>query len=124
MFDSQDFFPPEEIPPPKNTKTPVKSPIPISSSLSVGSSSSIRMPPKRMSTSEAPAMTQATIRKLVIDSVVVALEAQAATIASTSNPYRNTGPTRPVAKMGNYKEFISCQTFYFNSTERAVGLIR
>ncbi|GKF76797.1 hypothetical protein Tco_0229267, partial [Tanacetum coccineum] len=37
------------------------------------------MPPKRMSTSEAPAMTQAAIRKLVADSVTTALEAQAAT---------------------------------------------
>ncbi|GJW76264.1 hypothetical protein Tco_0137946 [Tanacetum coccineum] len=36
------------------------------------------MPPKRMSTSEAPAMTQAAIRKLVADSVTTALEAQAA----------------------------------------------
>ncbi|GJX02728.1 reverse transcriptase domain-containing protein [Tanacetum coccineum] len=36
------------------------------------------MPPKRMSTSEAPSMTQAAIRKLVADSVSVALEAQAA----------------------------------------------
>ncbi|GJW13882.1 putative reverse transcriptase domain-containing protein [Tanacetum coccineum] len=26
-------------------------------------------------------------------------------------------------KMGNYKEFISCQPFYFNGTEGAVGLI-
>ncbi|GJV02434.1 putative ribonuclease H-like domain-containing protein [Tanacetum coccineum] len=68
------------------------------------------MPPKRTSTSEAPAMTQAAIRKLVADSVSAALKAQAATMASTNNPNRNTGPTRtPVAKMGNYKEFISCQ---------------
>ncbi|GKD46329.1 reverse transcriptase domain-containing protein [Tanacetum coccineum] len=60
-------------------------------------------------------MTQAAIKKLVIDSVATALEAQAATIASTSNPNRNTGPTgTPVAKTGNYKEFISCQAFYFN----------
>ncbi|GJW33231.1 hypothetical protein Tco_0053263 [Tanacetum coccineum] len=29
MFDSRDFFPPEEIPPPKDTKTYVESPIPI-----------------------------------------------------------------------------------------------
>ncbi|GJR52784.1 putative reverse transcriptase domain-containing protein [Tanacetum coccineum] len=35
------------------------------------------MPPKRRSTSEAPAMTQAAIRKLVADSVTAALEAQA-----------------------------------------------
>ncbi|GJY47643.1 putative reverse transcriptase domain-containing protein [Tanacetum coccineum] len=82
------------------------------------------MPPKRTSTSEAPAMTQAAIRKLVADSVVVALEAQAATMASTNNPNRNTGPTgTPIAKTGNYKEFISCQSFYFNGTEGAIGLI-
>nr|GFA92129.1 reverse transcriptase domain-containing protein [Tanacetum cinerariifolium] len=30
----------------------------------------------------------------------------------------------PIAKRGNYKEFISCQPFYFNGTERAIGLIR
>ncbi|GJZ60329.1 hypothetical protein Tco_0616145, partial [Tanacetum coccineum] len=84
-----------------------------------------KMPPKRTSTSEAPAMTQAAIRKLVADSVAAALEAQAATMASTNNPNRNTGPTgTPVARKGNYKEFISCQPFYFNGTEGAVGLIR
>ncbi|GJV67657.1 hypothetical protein Tco_1483166 [Tanacetum coccineum] len=48
-----------------------------------------------------------------------------ATITSASNPDRNTGPTgTPAVKMGNYKEFISCQSFYFNGTEGAVGLIR
>ncbi|GJX93170.1 hypothetical protein Tco_0347756 [Tanacetum coccineum] len=83
------------------------------------------MPPKRTSTSEAPAMTQAAIKKLVADSVIAALEAQGASMAGTSNPNRNTGPTgTPVAKMGNYKEFISCQPFYFNGTEGVVGLIR
>ncbi|GJY37473.1 putative reverse transcriptase domain-containing protein [Tanacetum coccineum] len=82
------------------------------------------MPPKRASTTEAPAMTQDAIRKLVADSVTSALEAQAATMASASNPDRNTGPTgTPVVKTGNYKEFISCQPFYFNGTEGAVGLI-
>ncbi|GJU06815.1 reverse transcriptase domain-containing protein [Tanacetum coccineum] len=83
------------------------------------------MPPKRTSTSEAPAMTQAAIRKLVADSVTAALEAQAETMAGTSNPNRNTGPTGThIAKTRNYKEFISCQPFYFNRTEGAVGLIR
>ncbi|GJW74800.1 hypothetical protein Tco_0134170 [Tanacetum coccineum] len=83
------------------------------------------MPPKRTSTSEAPAMTQDAIKKLVADSVTAALEAQAVTMACTSNPNRNTGPigTR-VEKMRNYKEFISCQPFYFNGTEGAAGLIR
>ncbi|GJR60880.1 reverse transcriptase domain-containing protein [Tanacetum coccineum] len=85
----------------------------------------MKMPPKRTSPSEAPAMTQDAIRKLVADSVTAALEAQAATMANTSNPNRNTGPTgTPIVKMGNYKEFISCQPFYFNGTESAVGLIR
>ncbi|GJS78254.1 reverse transcriptase domain-containing protein [Tanacetum coccineum] len=83
------------------------------------------MPPKRTSTSEAPTMTQAAIKKLVADSVTAALKAQAAIMAGTTNPNRNTGPTgTPVAKTGNYKEFISCQPFYFNGTEGAVGLIR
>ncbi|GKF60217.1 hypothetical protein Tco_0177003, partial [Tanacetum coccineum] len=83
------------------------------------------MPPKRTSTSAAPTMTQAAIRQLVVDSVVVALEAQAATMANTDNPNRNTRPIETlVAKRGNYKEFISCQPFYFNGTEGAVGLIR
>ncbi|GKB14476.1 reverse transcriptase domain-containing protein, partial [Tanacetum coccineum] len=40
---------------------------------------------------EAPAMTQAVIKKLVADSVSAALEAQAATMVSASNPDRNTG---------------------------------
>ncbi|GKD77795.1 reverse transcriptase domain-containing protein [Tanacetum coccineum] len=83
------------------------------------------MPPKRTSTSEAPTMNQAAIRKLVANNVTAALEAQAATMANASNPNRNTGPTgTPVLKTGNYKEFISCQPFYFNGTEGAVSLIR
>ncbi|GKA55292.1 reverse transcriptase domain-containing protein [Tanacetum coccineum] len=83
------------------------------------------MPSKRTSTSEAPAMNQAAIKKLVADSVTAALEAQDATMAGTSKPKRNTGPTGTlVAKTGNYKEFISYQPFYFNGTEGAVGLIR
>ncbi|GKD65858.1 reverse transcriptase domain-containing protein [Tanacetum coccineum] len=43
-----------------------------------------------MSTSEAPAMTQVAIRKLVADSVTAALEAQAATMANADNTNRNT----------------------------------
>nr|GEY77247.1 reverse transcriptase domain-containing protein [Tanacetum cinerariifolium] len=69
-------------------------------------------------------MTQAAIRKLVVDSVTTALEAQATTMENTSNPNRNTGPTRThVAKTRNYKEFISYKPFYFNGMEGAVGLI-
>nr|GFB69073.1 reverse transcriptase domain-containing protein [Tanacetum cinerariifolium] len=73
------------------------------------------MPPKRSSTSEASTMSQATIRKLVADSIVAALETQTVTMAEADNPIRNTRPREiHVAKSGNYKEFISCQPFYFN----------
>ncbi|GJV88122.1 hypothetical protein Tco_1532060 [Tanacetum coccineum] len=69
------------------------------------------MPPKRTSTSEAPAMTQAAIRKLVADSVIAALEAQAANMANTDNT------TRPrealVARKCSYKEFMRCQPINF-----------
>ncbi|GJZ73433.1 reverse transcriptase domain-containing protein [Tanacetum coccineum] len=72
------------------------------------------MPPKRTSTSETPAITLATIQQLITNGIAAALEAQTTAMASASNPNRNTGPTgTPVAKTGNYKEFIS-----------SVGLIR
>ncbi|GJX16251.1 hypothetical protein Tco_0217083 [Tanacetum coccineum] len=83
------------------------------------------MPPKRTSTSETPAITLAAIQQLINDGIFSALKAQAASMASASNPNRNTGPTgTPVAKTGNCKEFVSCQPFYFNGTEGAVRLIR
>ncbi|GJS73345.1 reverse transcriptase domain-containing protein [Tanacetum coccineum] len=73
------------------------------------------MPPKRTSTSEIPAITLAGIQQLINDGISSALKAQAASMENASNPNRNTGPTRtPVAKTGNYKEFISRQPFYFN----------
>ncbi|GJT34104.1 hypothetical protein Tco_0924523 [Tanacetum coccineum] len=85
----------------------------------------MRMPPKRSSTSITPAMTQDAIRQLIADGITAALEAQAAAMANADNPNRNTGPREPpVAKIGNYKEFINCQPFYFNRTEGDVGLIR
>nr|GEZ34894.1 hypothetical protein [Tanacetum cinerariifolium] len=114
----------KEISPPKDAETLVESSIPASPSSSMGSSSLVRMPPKRTSTSAAPAMTQAVIRQLIADGIATALEAQAATMANTDNTNRNTRPREtPVAKRGNYKEFISFQHFYFNGTEGAVGLI-
>ncbi|GJW32960.1 reverse transcriptase domain-containing protein [Tanacetum coccineum] len=83
-----------------------------------------RMPPKRTSTSETPAITLDALRQLIAD-FTTALEAQAAAMANADNPNRNTGPREPpVAKRGNYKEFINCQPFYFNGTEGAVNLIR
>ncbi|GJX69735.1 hypothetical protein Tco_0305462 [Tanacetum coccineum] len=83
-----------------------------------------RMSPKRTSTSETPAITLAAIQQLINDDISSALKAQAASMASNSNPNRNTGPTgTPVAKTRNYKEFVSCQHFYFNGTEGSVTLI-
>ncbi|GJY71644.1 putative reverse transcriptase domain-containing protein [Tanacetum coccineum] len=83
------------------------------------------MAPKRTSTSAAPAMTQAAIRKLVVDSVAAALEAQAATMANADNTNRNTRQSGThVARKCSYKEFMSCQPFNFKGTEGAVGLIR
>ncbi|GJW76614.1 hypothetical protein Tco_0138296 [Tanacetum coccineum] len=83
------------------------------------------MPPKRTSTSEAPAMTQAAIRKLVADNVTATLEAQVATMANADNTNRNTGEREaPVARKCSYKEFMSCQPINFKGTEGAVGLIR
>ncbi|GKA52534.1 putative reverse transcriptase domain-containing protein [Tanacetum coccineum] len=82
------------------------------------------MPPKRTSTSEAPAMTQAAIRKLVADSVTAALEAQAATMANADNTNRNTREREAlVARKCSYKEFMSCQPINFKGSEGAVGLI-
>nr|GEX45512.1 reverse transcriptase domain-containing protein [Tanacetum cinerariifolium] len=129
MFDSQDLFPSKEISP-KDTETLVESPIPVPPSSSEGSSldylfdESIFMAPKRTSTSATPGMTVATIRQLITKGISAALEAQVVAMANADNPNRNTGPREiPVVKRGNYKEFINCQPFYFNGTERAVELI-
>ncbi|GJZ00640.1 hypothetical protein Tco_0518069 [Tanacetum coccineum] len=70
-----------------------------------------RMPPKRTSTSETPAITLDAIWQLIAD-LTTAMEAQTAAIASASIPNNLTGT--PTVKMGNYKEFISCQPFCFN----------
>nr|GEY28040.1 reverse transcriptase domain-containing protein [Tanacetum cinerariifolium] len=65
------------------------------------------------------------IRKLVADSVVAALETQAANMANIENTNRNTIQTEThVARKCSYKEFMSSQAFNFKGTEGAVGLIR
>ncbi|GJY53189.1 reverse transcriptase domain-containing protein [Tanacetum coccineum] len=80
------------------------------------------MPPKRISTSEAPTKNQAAIRKLVADSVAASLEAQAANMANADNTI--TGPREvPIERKCSYKEFLSCQPFNFKGSEGAVGLI-
>ncbi|GKG43379.1 hypothetical protein Tco_0480063, partial [Tanacetum coccineum] len=82
------------------------------------------MPPKRTSTSEASAMTHAAIRKLVTNRVATALEAQAVMMAIINNPNKNSRPRKtPVARKCTHENFMSCEPFYFNGTEGAVGLI-
>ncbi|GJZ61847.1 reverse transcriptase domain-containing protein [Tanacetum coccineum] len=111
MFNSQDSFPSEKISSPKDTKPPIES--------------LISMPPKRTSTSAAPAMIQAAIRQLITDALLPPWKHKLLPWQNADNPNRNTGPREiPVAKRGNYKEFISCQPFYFNGTEEATRLIR
>ncbi|GJY56290.1 reverse transcriptase domain-containing protein [Tanacetum coccineum] len=51
------------------------------------------MPPKKTSTSKTPAITLAAIQQLIADGIAAAMEEEAATMASASNPNRNTGPT-------------------------------
>nr|GEX03240.1 hypothetical protein [Tanacetum cinerariifolium] len=125
LFDLRYFFVPEELlPPNKQIHTP-------SSSLTVLSNSSrkqacILMPPKRTSTSKASAMTHAAIRKLVVDSVATALEAQAATMASPNNPNRNFGPRKtPVARKsnraGNETQFCTKKPITINESLRIEG---
>ncbi|GJW24795.1 hypothetical protein Tco_0038606 [Tanacetum coccineum] len=131
----------KEISPPKDVKTPVESPIPISPSSSVGSSSLVRSttppPDYPFDKSIFPELDNslwiipqplgselAAIQQLITDSVAATLEAQAANMSNTNNTNRNSGSRdTSVAKKGNYKEFISCQPFYFNGTEGAVDLI-
>nr|GEZ85007.1 reverse transcriptase domain-containing protein [Tanacetum cinerariifolium] len=82
------------------------------------------MDPKRTSTSAASVMNQAAIQQLIDDHVAAALEAQAANMANADNTNRNLEPreTHAVRKC-TYKEFMSCQPFYFNGMKGAVGLI-
>ncbi|GJZ79796.1 putative reverse transcriptase domain-containing protein [Tanacetum coccineum] len=151
MFNPQEFFLPEELLPLKkrgrNLSSSSTSNLPRAFEIGESSQDKIEglgkgwviiqqdfdnleaelreMPPKRTSTSEAPAMTQAAIRKLVADSVTAALEAQAATMANADNTNRNTREREaPVARKCSYKEFMSCQPINFKGSEGAVGLIR
>ncbi|GJX05681.1 hypothetical protein Tco_0191597 [Tanacetum coccineum] len=87
----------------------------------------IKLQKKRLGQKDKIAFAHYRISDLeqIIERIQAPLKAQAASMASTSNPNRNTEPTgTPVAKTGNYKEFVSCQPFYFNGTEGAVSLIR
>nr|GEV41941.1 putative reverse transcriptase domain-containing protein [Tanacetum cinerariifolium] len=133
--------------PPRDNEPLIGSPISLSPSSSIGSSSLVRsttpppdypfdksifaeldksMAPKRTSTSATSAMTQASIRKLVADSVVAALEAQAATMANTDNTIRNTRQREtPVVRKCGYKEFMKfIRPTYWNRRSLQNSLVR
>nr|GFA49924.1 hypothetical protein [Tanacetum cinerariifolium] len=121
LYDSQDFLPLKEISPPNDAKTPVESSISASPSSLVGSSSPVRSitPPPDYPFDESIFVELDNslwiIPQLLGKGAAVVLEAQAAAMANADNPNRNPRPREtPVAKRGNYKEFISCQPFYFN----------
>nr|GEX61215.1 reverse transcriptase domain-containing protein [Tanacetum cinerariifolium] len=70
----------------------------------------------------SPASSGKTYSNASIDGIAAALKTRA---INTNNTNRNLEPKEThVAKRGKYKEFISCQPFYFNGTEGAIGLIR
>ncbi|GJS43039.1 reverse transcriptase domain-containing protein [Tanacetum coccineum] len=73
------------------------------------------MPPKRTSTSEAPAMTQAAIRKLVADSVIAALEAQAAIMENVDNTNKNTGEREAQRAIGLIRWFERAESVFSRS---------
>ncbi|GJW89302.1 reverse transcriptase domain-containing protein [Tanacetum coccineum] len=75
-----------------------------------------------MSTSEAPTMTQAAIKKLVTNSVTTALDAQVSNMENTDNTTRLREAL--VARQCSYKEFMSCQPINFKGTEGAISIIR
>ncbi|GJR28185.1 reverse transcriptase domain-containing protein [Tanacetum coccineum] len=83
----------------------------------------IRLQKERLGQKDKMALNHYRISNLeqIIEKIQAPLEAQTAAMASASNPNRNTRPREiPVAKRGNYKEFINCQPFYFNGTEDSV----
>ncbi|GKE30772.1 hypothetical protein Tco_1446156, partial [Tanacetum coccineum] len=129
------ILPPSPISPPKDAETPVESPIPISPSSSVGSSSPVRSttpPPDYPFDKSIFAeldnslwiIPQPLGSEPVPEKPNESDASQAANMSNTNNTNRNSGSRdTSVAKKGNYKEFISCQPFYFNGTEGAVDLI-
>nr|GFC04066.1 reverse transcriptase domain-containing protein [Tanacetum cinerariifolium] len=84
------------------------------------------MPPKRISTSAAPAMTQAAIRHLVPDSITMALEAQAANMANADDTNKNPEPreahiTRKFFSGRNYTEDCKVKFATGTLTEEALS---
>nr|GEU49903.1 reverse transcriptase domain-containing protein [Tanacetum cinerariifolium] len=103
MFNSQQFFLPEELLPPKKHGQQIMEILNRLDELSLD----------RIENMEDN-----------IKGLGKALEAQAANIANADDTNRNLEPREAlVARKCSYKEFISCQPFNFKGSECAVGLI-
>nr|GFB68938.1 reverse transcriptase domain-containing protein [Tanacetum cinerariifolium] len=111
ISDSQDFFPFEEISP-KDTETFV------SPSSSVGSSSPIRSTISPLDYPFDESIFAELDNSLWITPRPLGEELVPEELNENLEPKET-----PVGKRGNYKEVISCQPFYFNGTEGAIGLI-
>ncbi|GJY10276.1 hypothetical protein Tco_0378461 [Tanacetum coccineum] len=62
--------------------------------------------------------------KEIIEKIQAPLKGTSYCLANFDNSNRNTEPREiPIAKRGNYKEFINCQPSYFNGIEGVVDLI-
>ncbi|GKA04350.1 reverse transcriptase domain-containing protein [Tanacetum coccineum] len=119
LFDPRYFFIPEELLPPKKQ---IHSPSSSSTTLFNSSRNQICPPKGRQQLKHSHNLDAipATIKMALSQP-----ESKAAAMATSDNSNRNTEPREiPVAKRGNYKEFINYQPFYFNGTEGAVDLIR
>ncbi|GJR47174.1 hypothetical protein Tco_1315277, partial [Tanacetum coccineum] len=74
-----------------------------------------RMPPKRMSTSEAPVLTHATIEKLVAHSVATVLEAQAAIMAKKLQDYQLSNINGTPEAVGSFAVFNAPESIFSRS---------
>nr|GEW19253.1 reverse transcriptase domain-containing protein [Tanacetum cinerariifolium] len=111
ISNSQDFIPSEEISP-KDTETSV------SPSSSVGSLSPIR---STISPLDYPFDESIFVE---LDNSLWIRPRPLGEEPVPEEPNKNLEPKEtPIAKRGNYKEFIRCQPFYFNGMEGAIGLI-
>nr|GFA42957.1 hypothetical protein [Tanacetum cinerariifolium] len=120
MPNPQEFSLPEEFSSPKKQghDQSSSSTSTLPQAIKIGESSLQRMPPKNISTSEAPAMTQAAIRQLAIDSVATTLEHKQQTWKML-NANRNPEPrVAHVPRKCCYKEFMSCQPFNFRGIDK------
>nr|GEU37891.1 reverse transcriptase domain-containing protein [Tanacetum cinerariifolium] len=126
IFDSQDFFPSEDISP-KDTETSVSPSSSVGSSWPIRSTTSpLDYPFDESIFAELDNSLWITQRPLGEEPVLEEPNESDTHLWNNHKRISKNLETKEttIAKRGNYKEFISCQPFYFNGAERAIGLIR